>query len=391
MNAFELHQVAKRYRRDGGQRTLRDLSLRTEREESWALRDVSFTVDRGETVGLIGGNGSGKSTLLRLMSGLTQPTRGRIEANGEVSGLLTLGEGLHPMMSGEENALTGAILAGFTRREARRRLGSIAAFAELEDHMDQPLRTFSDGMRLRLAFAVAVHVDPEIMLLDEILAVGDMRFQQKCFAHLEGLQQQGVTIVLTSHDIGQIRRLCRRAVWIADGHVRMMGDAEEVADRYENAMAEAAPPLQAVEGGGMRTGTGEVSITEVRLLDGRGTRTSRFVAGSPATVEIDFVTKEPVRDAIFGVSVHVQDTGARCLDLSTDGDRQPVGALDGAGTAVLQLDRLDLSGGAYQLDVGVYEADWERPYDYWWKALPFEVVASGEPGLLGPPRRWVLR
>ena len=162
MADIELSHVAKRFRRTttGVPRSLRTLADRGPRIEQWALRDVSFSVVRGETLGLVGKNGSGKSTLLRMLGGLTSPTRGRITVRRKVSGLLTIGEGLHPLLSGEENALTGAILAGLTRLEARRRLARMAEFAELEDHMDQPLRTFSDGMRLKLAVAVAVHVDP---------------------------------------------------------------------------------------------------------------------------------------------------------------------------------------------------------------------------------------
>lgn len=393
MNDIELKDASKRYRRTSTEvpRSLRTLADRGPREDYWALQDVSFSVFSGETVGLVGKNGSGKSTVLRLLAGLTRPTRGRVSIARRVSGLLTLGEGLHPLLTAEENALTGAILAGLTRRQARQRLPSITAFAELEGHMDQPLRTFSDGMRLRLAFAVAVHVDPEILLIDEVLAVGDLRFQQKCFDFLQGLQAAGATVVLASHDLGQIRRLCNRALWLSEGRVRLLGEAGEVADRYENAMTEGLPEREAGSLAAIRHGTGEVEITAVRLLNAEGRGISELGAGQAAIVEMDFEVHEAVPDAIFGVSVHSTEDGVVFLDMSTAADGHSVGPLERRGTIRLSLERLDLTGGSYYLDVGVYEADWDRPYDYLWQAYPFSVEASGASGVLGPPHDWSIR
>ena len=392
MNDIELESVSKRYRRTTAEvpRSLRTLPDWGPRVEHWALKDVSLSVFRGETVGLVGKNGSGKSTVLRLLAGLTRPTRGEVRIARRVSGLLTLGEGLHPLLTAEENALTGAILAGLSRRQALQRLPSIAAFAELEDHMGQPLRTFSDGMRLRLAFAVAVHVDPEILLIDEVLAVGDLRFQQKCFDFLQGLQAAGVTVVVASHDLGQIRRLCNRALWLADGRARLVGDAGEVADRYENAMNEGLPEREPGPHGGIRHGTGEVEIVGVRLLNDEGRPVTELRAGQRAVVELDFLAREPVPDAIFGVSAHSQD-GVVFLDMSTAADGHSVGALEGGGTVRLSLERLDLTAGSYYLDVGVYEANWDRPYDYLWEAYPFSVQAAADSAILGPPHDWSIR
>jgi lipopolysaccharide transport system ATP-binding protein len=393
MADIELSHVAKRFRRTttGVPRSLRTLADRGPRIEQWALRDVSFSVVRGETLGLLGKNGSGKSTLLRMLGGLTSPTRGRIAVRRKVSGLLTIGEGLHPLLSGEENALTGAILAGLTRLEARRRLARMAAFAELEDHMDQPLRTFSDGMRLRLAFAVAVHVDPEILLIDEILAVGDLRFQEKCYGFLNDLQANGVTVIVASHYLAQIRRLCQRAVWLADGKVKQLGDAAEVAEAYEHVMTEGVPQRDPGPHGGQRHGTGEVEITSVRLLNRQGNETTAIAPGSPLTIEIEYVAHEDVPDAIFGVSAHAQRDGVRCFDLSTKADGHVVGRLTGKGTVRLHLERLDLAGGSYNLDVGVYEANWDRPYDYLWQAFPLEIGTSNGSGFLGPPHEWTIQ
>lgn len=389
MIAIEVTSVSKHFRRSStsGPRSLRTLHDRTDEIDYWALRDVSFSVGQGETVGLLGRNGSGKSTLLRILAGLTRPTSGAVVLRGAVSGLLTLGEGFHSLLSGEENALTGAILAGFTRRQARQRLPAIAAFAELERFMDQPLRTYSDGMRLRLAFATAIHVEPEILLLDEVLAVGDVRFREKCFARLEELQAEGVSIVLTSHEISQVRRLCQRAVWLADGVVRAAGDADDVADRYEEAMT-GDEPQEALPGGGLRIGRREVEITDVRLVDDTDRVTKAFRSGSAFTIQIDFDANQVVDDAIFGVSAHTDSDALRCFDLSTEPDAFSVGELSGPGTIRLHIDRLDLAAGRYWLDVGVYSGEW-RPYDYHWQAIPFDVHGSIGGGPLGPPHQWL--
>jgi lipopolysaccharide transport system ATP-binding protein len=235
MTAIHVRSVTKRYHRSvtGRPRTLRSLMERIPRTETWALRDVSFEVQRGETIAVMGRNGSGKSTLLRVLGGVTRPTSGDVEMHGQIGALLTLGEAFHPELSGEENALTGAVLAGLTRVEARRRLPDIAAFAELEDRMDQSLRTYSDGQRLRLAFSVAIHIDPDILLIDELLAVGDLGFQERCLSYLEGLQEAGVTIVVASHDLTQIRRLAARTLWLERGEVRGVDATDRIADEYE--------------------------------------------------------------------------------------------------------------------------------------------------------------
>jgi homopolymeric O-antigen transport system ATP-binding protein len=392
VNAIEVVDVSKRFRRPPGgvPRRLRNLRTMGPPVETWALRDVSFAVASGETVGLIGSNGSGKSTLLRLIAGLTRPTTGAIAVHHDLSGLLTLGESFQPLLSGEENALTAAILAGLSRKEALTRLDEVVAFAELEGHMDKPLRTFSDGMRLRLAFAVAVHTDPEILLLDEILAVGDMRFQEKCLGRLELLRERGVSILLTSHYMAQVRRLCHRVVWLSKGELRALGDVDDVTGRYEDAMREGQAP-EPLPGGGLRLGTREIEITAIRLTDARGRAIRRLAAGTGVTVAIDFVAHRDVTDATFSVGVHAADRGVQCLDLDMASDLEPTAIGGGPGTVELEIDRLDLADGSYHLDVGVYDADWDRTYDHHWQALSFEVSGAGGKAVLAPPRHWKLR
>jgi lipopolysaccharide transport system ATP-binding protein len=392
MNAIEVTDVSKRFRRPPGgvPRRLRNLKTVGRSVETWALRGVSFAVAPGETMGLIGSNGSGKSTLLRLIAGLTRPTTGTIAVHYEVSGLLTLGESFQPLLSGEENALTAAILAGLSRKQALARLDEVAAFAELEAHMDKPLRTFSDGMRLRLAFAVAVHIDPEILLLDEILAVGDLRFQEKCLGRLRMMQERGVSILLTSHYMAQVRRLCHRVAWLSKGEVRALGDVDDVTTRYEDAMRDGQAP-EPLPGGGLRLGTREIEIIGIRLTDARGRPIQRLAAGTGVMVVMDCVAHQDVTDVTFGVGVHAAESGVRCLDLNMANDLEPMTMRRGKGTVELEIDRLDLADGSYHLDVGIYDADWDRTYDYHWRALPFEVSGGGGKAVLAPPRHWKVR
>jgi ABC-type polysaccharide/polyol phosphate transport system ATPase subunit len=202
------------------------------RQEFWALRDVSLSIDRGESVGIIGPNGAGKSTLLRIVSRLAPLTKGKIMVRGRISPLLELGAGFHPQVSGRENAILNAVLLGLSRKEAKEKLDEIAAFSELGEFIDQPMRTYSSGMYVRLGFAVAVHVRPEILIVDEVLAVGDAEFQHKCFDHIEKLRQDKVTIVLVTHDLESVKRFCDRAVLLNHGAVVAEGKPKEVVDEY---------------------------------------------------------------------------------------------------------------------------------------------------------------
>jgi lipopolysaccharide transport system ATP-binding protein len=393
VDVIDVDAVAKRYwRARGGRATsVRHPMDLVRREAYWALRDVSFSIADGESVGLIGVNGSGKSTLLRLLAGLSVPTRGSITLRRRVSGLLTLGESFQPELSGADNALTGAILAGLSRADARRLLPSIAEFAELTDVMHQPLRTFSDGMRLRLAFAVSVAVDPEILLIDEILAVGDLRFRQKCLRRLEELQAVGATVIVASHELEQTEQLCKRTLWLADGRIRADGPSSQVTEQYREMVQKRLESLTTRDDGFIRVGDRQVEIVGVRI---NGTAVSgltpSLAVGSRLVVDLDFEAHAEVDDAVLGVSAHTADGQTRCFDITTAHTRIDVGRLRGRGTARLQLDRLDLRPGEYRLDVGVFRADWEHPYDYHWAAYPFEVNGMATTGLLNPPYRWSL-
>ena len=241
MAVIVCEQVSKRFRIPHvraytlKQAFLRRVRRQTSYEELWALREVSFAVEEGEILGLVGPNGSGKSTLLAILTKVIRPTEGRATVRGQVCALLQLGAGFNPELTGRENVFLNAGLLGMSRKETQGKYESIVGFAELGEFMDAPLKTYSSGMRVRLAFAVAVHVDPDVYLLDEVMAVGDAHFAQKSNAKLAELRASGRTIVVASHDLGAVAQMCRRALWLERGRVAALGPAAEVTQAYQRA------------------------------------------------------------------------------------------------------------------------------------------------------------
>lgn len=385
--------VTKTYRLDpsgrGGVR-LRHLGQWGRRVPHTALEGIDLAVAPGETIGLIGPNGSGKSTLLRVLAGVTRPTTGAVRATGRLAGILTLQDGLADTLTGRENAITLGMLAGLDRRAARRRLDEVAAFAELGDAMEDPVRTYSSGMRLRLAFASAITLRPDILLVDEILSVGDLRFQHRCFQRLQELQDAGTTIVLASHDLDQVRRLCSTVVWLQRGRARAVGAPRDVIERYRTSMTEGLQPQ--LSDAGIRLGTGRVVLSEVRVVDASGASLSSMAPGAALHVEMDYRADEPVDDVIFAVALQRADVPElpKVVDVSTHADGVGTGRLAGTGTVVLAFERLDLAPGQYTVEAGVYATDWERVYDFQAPVAEVDVRGtSGEP-LLAPPHAWRL-
>ena len=231
------------------------MMLRRRWEPFWALNDVSFSIDRGETVGIVGGNGAGKSTLLGVIAGVTHPTRGKVERSGRISALLELGAGFHPDLSGRENIALHGSLIGLSEQEIRSKMDTIIDFSEMEQFIDEPLRTYSSGMLARIGFSVAVHVEPDVLVLDEVMAVGDAAFQNKCIEHVGKMAASGVTLLFVSHAPGFVKETCRRAIWLEHGRVRGDGPSEEIIDDYEASRAEAVKsPGKALERGAGKVG-----------------------------------------------------------------------------------------------------------------------------------------
>jgi lipopolysaccharide transport system ATP-binding protein len=249
---LSLHNVSKRYHMvaAGGElkstllHPIRTWQQRRKVPPLWAVRDVSLDVGRGEFFSIIGANGSGKSTLLRVMAGLSRPSDGTVQATGRLSTLLELGSGFHPNVSGRENAIINGLLIGMTRAEIEALIPRIVEFAGLQEFIDQPMRTYSSGMYVRLGFAIAAFMEPEILLVDEILAVGDSKFQEKCYAHIAGLQRQGVTIVMVSHDLGAVERFSTRAALMERGRMIAIGDPALIVERHLERLSETSPEIR---------------------------------------------------------------------------------------------------------------------------------------------------
>ena len=349
----------------------------------WALRGASFSIPRGRMVGIIGPNGAGKSTLLRLIGGLSEPDEGTLTTNGHVSGLLELGAGFHPDLTGRENVFITGVVGGLTRAEVAERFQRIVDFAELSRFIDSPLRTYSSGMYMRLAFSVAIHAEPDILLIDEVLAVGDQEFQSKCNQRIAEFRAGGATIVLVSHDARVVRELCDDALWIEDGAIVELGKAADVASRYmvHGETRRRTPrdfPAARTPGGvelridENRLGSQEVSISGCRLRDEQGRSVADVARGGSFVIEIAYAAARPIEDPIFNVCVS-DASGRICFETTAESRDIRIGPVHGPGSVIVGFAGVDLAPGAYFIDIGIYEKDWKYGYDYHWRAYSLTV------------------
>lgn len=390
MTAIRADHVSKSYRlRRERQRTLKEVVLRqyAPTETVDALRDVSFAVEEGEAFGVIGANGSGKSTLLKLLAGTAQPTSGALEVKGRVAALLEIGAGFHPDFTGRENAYLNASLLGLSRKDVAGRMPDIERFADLGRFFDAPVKTYSSGMYTRLGFSVAVHLDPDVLLVDEVLAVGDEYFQHKCFAKISEFRAAKRTILLVSHDLGAVSRLCDRALWLRSGEIAAAGTVRDVINAYHLEVGEREQRERAARGEiGARWGSKEVEIARARVLDAEGGERGVLESGLPATIEISYTNPGRVEDAIFGVYVYREDgLGVYGTNTLIDGALVPVRA---SGVARFRIDALDLLPGGYDVDIGIIDPQ-DRYYDYHEKGLSFRVIGgSREVGIARLRHRW---
>jgi lipopolysaccharide transport system ATP-binding protein len=345
-------------------------------------------------LGVIGPNGAGKSTLLTLLSGIVEATTGTVALHGRLGALLDLGGGFVHDLTGRENAILAGVVAGLTKQEIEERLDEIVAFAEVENFLDQPVRTYSTGMRMRLAFSVSVHTEPEILLVDEYLSVGDLSFQSRCRTRIADLRAAGCAMVVVSHGLNDLKSTCDRALWLDDGKVAALDMPDEVIARYEAAMHERTLELTpatlrtsdsepSANQAQQRLGSREVEIARVALTPSATVR-----SGGPLVVEIGYVMRHVVSSPIFGVSITRED-GLLCVDTNTEGARVQTSNLASAGTITFSIPRLELTGGRYFLNVGIYETNWKYAYDFHWRAYPFFVDGTLEhKGVLAPGCQW---
>ena len=388
MIAIRADHVSKTYRvRRERRRTLKETLLRqyAPARTVEALKDVSFEVKQGETFAIVGANGSGKSTMLKLIAGTSRPTSGTVEVQGRVSALLELGAGFHPDFTGRENVYLNASLLGLSRKETDRVLPQIVDFAELGDFFDSAVKTYSSGMYMRLAFAVAAHVDPDVLLIDEILAVGDEYFQRKCYAKLNEFRSKQKTICFVSHDLTAVERLCRRGLLLDHGVVRAEGDVKRVLDAYHELVAAQEEHALATLGPrGDRWGSGEVTIESVTLHAG-GAATHLVASGAPFEIRLAYRAAEE-REAVFGITIY-RDDGLSVYGTNTKNDGVAVTARR-EGTVSFCVDSLALLPGQYELDVAATAVDL-HPYDYHSKRYTFRVTGtSGEMGTARIDHHW---
>ena len=366
----------------------------TEAQEFWALRDASFVVPKGTTFGLIGQNGSGKSTTLKVLAGIYRPTSGTVQVNGRVSALLELGAGFHGELTGRENIrLNGAIL-GLSNRQITAAMDSIIDFAGIGHFIDEPVKVYSSGMFVRLGFAVAISLDPEILIVDEVIAVGDEAFQRKCSDYLFDLRQRGRTIVLVTHSLGTVRDLCDQAAWLEGGTVRQLGPAREVADAYvasvddREIQAKGAEPSLASAAPMTRTGSGEIRVTEVEVLDEAGSLALVVRAGQPCTFRLRYQAQVALDDLTFGLGF-VHESRA-VVSSPTSARTGPCSVASGDGYVDFRVPELFLQAGSYEISTTI--ADRGHVYDHTANELVLRVRGQrdDEPGLTWMPGEWLL-
>jgi ABC-type polysaccharide/polyol phosphate transport system ATPase subunit len=378
------------------------------------LKRVSFVVDRGEAFGIIGRNGSGKSTLLKIISGILKPSSGRITVAGRVAALIELGAGFHPEITGRENIYINGIMLGLTRREIDGRFDSIVEFSGIRPFIDQPVKTYSSGMYVRLGFAVAVHVDPDVLLIDEVLSVGDEEFSQKCVTKIQEMKYRGVTLIFVTHQLDQVRTLCDRALWLDQGQPHAIGDPVRVVDEYLQEVAgsrmagaahrigtgqpAAEAALETTKDGPAqapmrdpleeeRWGSGEVILKSVSLVDDKGRELVALGAGTAVSVEIDVEVRIPQDDFVFGIGIYHAD-GNCVYGTNTDLEGLVSKRLDHNGRVRFAMRSLDLVAGSYRVDAAVHTRN-GRAFDYRRGCVRF-VVGSRvhDVGVYRPQHEW---
>jgi len=377
-----------------------------------ALKGVSFDVGKGKTFGIVGRNGSGKSTMLKLIAGIGKPTSGTVRVDGRVSALIELGAGFHPEISGRENVYINGLMLGLSRREIAGRFAEIVRFAELEEFIDAPVKTYSSGMYMRLGFAVAINVDPDVLLVDEVLAVGDESFTHKCLDKFAEFRRRGRTVLLVTHSLDLVTRFCDEALWLDGGVAKAQGDPKRVIGAYLMAVAgaenvqlaagdatnqESRPNPEsrisspgpedmftAAEG---RWGSREAEITAVEMVGAAAQPAHLFQSGERVEIRLHVRANQRVSDFAFGVGIFNAD-GVCCYGTNTQIDGGVAGEFVGEGLVVFAVDELDLVDGTYKLDVAVHRQD-GVPYDYHRLLYTFRVKSPRKDvGIFRPRHRW---
>jgi homopolymeric O-antigen transport system ATP-binding protein len=396
-NASKLYRI---YDEPSGR--LKEILLRGRRKyhrDFWALEDVSLEVKTGEAVGVIGRNGAGKTTLLQIIAGVLQPTRGAVSVEGRVTALLELGSGFNPEYTGRENILLSGQILGFSEEEMQRRMDVIVRFAELEGFIDQPVKTYSTGMLMRLAFASAIHVDPDVLIVDEALSVGDVYFQRKSLDRMEFFRKAGKTVLFVSHEPTLVQRFCARALWLEQGRVAMVGDAKEVVTAYQAfcarleeerlrdsarkggiASREHDDILRELKLTGSRWGNGRIRFTGVEMINSRGEPAWILKTGEEVTIRLRVEADDDYPAPVFAIDVHRFDGVFVGSVNNIDTHPTPLPVKKGTNTLDLWLPALDLPYNSYFLSLKAYTEDggpdWKDPADIHNQMYQFDVVTD---------------
>ena len=356
-------------------------------EEFWALDNVSFEVEHGSTLGLIGSNGSGKSTMLKCLTGIYRPDKGRIAVNGNIAALLELGSGFHPELSGRENIFLNAAILGLSKKDAKRQFDSIVEFAGLERFIDTAVKNYSSGMQIRLGFSIAAHVEPEILLIDEVLTVGDQTFQRKSSEKIEQFRREGRTIVVVSHSLASVQQLCKEVIWLEKGHVMMRGPAAEVISAYtgESYSQHVAMDADFRE----RWGTEEVRIDRIELLNASGEKTERIETNGAMTITTQLTAQTSVRAPVVKVSISKLD-GDIVWSSTSRKSELGLGNLNSPVVVTIGIPKLPLLEGTYYISVACTDTTGTTDYDHCKNWLRFDVHQSDlfEEGLVAVPSTW---
>jgi ABC-type polysaccharide/polyol phosphate transport system ATPase subunit len=365
-----------------------------------ALDNVTFKVEKGTTFGVIGENGSGKSTLLKVITGIAKPTSGSVSVEGKVSALIELGAGFHPEISGRENIFINGIMLGLSKKEITEKFDDIVRFAELEEFIDAPVKTYSSGMHMRLGFSVAINVNPDILLIDEVLAVGDASFVPKCLDRIDDFRRRKKTILFVSHDLSTVEKICDRVIWLKHGKIQTMGEPKRVVDAYLQDVAEKqeedfekrqqeveVEEQFAKERRENRWGKREIEIKKVRLKGLDGTEKHVYSPDEGMVIEMDVMAYSQIKDFVFGIGIY-NPKGISCYGTNTHLENFTPQVIEGKGQVSFRIERLGLINGTYYLDVAAHKRD-GYPYDYHRNLYSFMISSTNKDvGILRPEHSW---
>ncbi len=371
------------------------------REEYWALREVSLQIEQGEMVGIIGPNGAGKSTLLKLIARILEPTSGTVQVNGQVGALLELGAGFHPELTGRENVYLNGSILGFSKAKMDRIFDQVVAFSEIERFIDVPVKHYSSGMYMRLAFSIAIHIEPDILLVDEVLAVGDQAFQRRCLDKIHEMKRQGVTIVLVTHALDTVRELCHRAIWLDEGQIQAEGPVDRVLEQYTSYLhrveTEALQKEEAARQEGAaekarkrreeetapagpeatpwRWGSREAELVSIQFLNGEGEETRTFHTGETFIARLHYMAHQRIEQPMFGVALY-HAGGFHINGPNTVFSDYPIDFIEGPGYIDYIIPQLPLLAGTYLFSAAIYDHPGQHAYDHHHMAYTFYVVAN---------------